>query len=350
MSDESYQDQMNRIKSRSKDKGVVARPPMPPLDAEPIEGPDGEPLTMAEQAPTLSDVTNPLSPLYDPDAVPPPVGEVRDDRPRAPFNPLGGQMLPPEARKHPDFRPGPGSMLPANQPESVRRAYMGQDAPRKPGLSPETQAELAKLHQDERYLGQYQEQAEETQQTTAKAQAREQKPQFSEQQLLDQLSMIDPHFMEEFQKNRSVFDTPELKKATAERCAKLTIDQLVDDGESRQLVPIVRDKLIAEFRTISGAENLGLQRKMVGTRGDLYIQTLFSLYQLTCALVSYNGKPLLEHRDADGKLNEEAFEKKFDYVQRLPVSVLASLSVNNVWFVQRTEALLIDLGELKNGS
>ncbi len=61
-----YKKKMAAIKSRGKPLGGAPPVKVPPLNAEPIFGPDGEPLTMAQQAEVLRDPRNPLSPNYDP--------------------------------------------------------------------------------------------------------------------------------------------------------------------------------------------------------------------------------------------------------------------------------------------
>jgi len=130
----------------------------------------------------------------------------------------------------------------------------------------------------------------------------------------------------------------------------MSIEQMLEEGETRQEVPIVRDKFRPTYRTMSGEESLSIKREMFGLQGgDVYINELLSLYQLTAGLFDVNGKPLPTHLDDKKRFNTEAFQLKFKKVVSFPMPMLASLSINFTWFDQRARKLFVDIDALKNG-
>jgi hypothetical protein len=73
---------------------------------------------------------------------------------------------------------------------------------------------------------------------------------------------------------------------------------------------------------------------------------LFSVMNLCCSLYSFNRKPLPDHLTKEGDPDDEKFEAKMKTLLRLPIQLLADLSVNYSWFDRRVKKLLV-IDEIK---
>jgi hypothetical protein len=354
----AYQDKMAAIKSRGKPVGGAPPVKIPPLNADPIMGQDGRPLTMQEQAEILRDPRSPLSPHYDPTLADAAAAVDREqaasmdpyalrtarqggEMTKKPGGPFGG-TLPPEAAQDPRFRPGVGSMYPVNQPDLRQPPRPGQP-PSKPRLSEETVEGLEALKK-------FNEEAQATQEKEAQAATKDHVEKGVDERIAEDLG-LDDDFMKEIRARRSELDTEELQKAIEARCKTMSIDQLIEEGELRQLVPIVRDKFVVEFRTISGEEDLAIKRELYVERNapDIYLFDKLQMMQLCAGVYAINGRPLTDHLNDKRRFDKEQFLLKFKQVNAMPLPMLASLSINYAWFDRRARKLFVDLDELKNG-
>lgn len=354
----AYQKKMAAIKGRGKPLGGAPPVKIPPLNADPISGPNGEPLTMEQQAEVLRDPRSPLSPHYDPTlaataakveqeqetAMDPHVlraarqgGKQMAKQPGGPF----GGTLPPEAAQDPNFRPGVGSMYAQNQPGL--KPGQPQGKPGAPHLSQDTVEGLEALKK-------FNAEAQAAQEQQSEEAAKEHVEKDQADRLADDLG-LDDDFMREMRERRQDLDTQELRDTIEARCAEMTIDQLIEEGELRQTVPIVREKFIVVFRTISGEEDLAIKRELYVERNapDIYLFDKLNMMQLCAGIFSINGKPLTDHLNDKRRFSKEQFLLKFNQVNAMPLPMLASLSINYTWFDRRSRKLFVDLDELKNG-
>ena len=350
---ESGSNSLSAVKSRGRPLGGVPEVKIPPLDAEPVEDAEGNPMTMQAQAEILRDPGNPLSPNYDPQTAlgdaravegaqmdPYALRAIRQGQPlsrKQNPGPFGG-TLPPEAQKDPNFRPGVGSMYAANQP-----AFRQRGEERKI-LSDETIEGLEALKKFQ----------EETQ-----AEQEKQQTVISEEQAEEEVKRLDddvlgvfnsPNFMNQYQKETNELNTEELRKAIESRCKPINVEQLIMDGEVRQDVPVLTGKLIVTYRTITGEENLEIERMVFGTtEPDIYVFDKLSMMQLACGLYAVNGQVLPNHLGDNRRFDKDKFKLKFRKVLAMPLVMLASMGINFTWFDQRTRRLFIDMEPLKNG-
>lgn len=354
----AYQEKMAAIKGRGKPLGGAPPVKIPPLNADPITGPQGEPLTMEQQAEILRDPRSPLSPHYDPNLAaaaakveqeqsaamdPHSLRAARqggEEMPKQGGGPFGG-TLPPEAAQDPRFRQGVGSMYAANQPGLKQGAAPGK--PGAPQLSDETVEGLKALKE-------FNAQAQAAQEKQVEESAKEHVEKDQADRMAEDLG-LDDEFMKEMRERRQDLDTTELREAIEGRCSEMTIDQLIEEGELRQTVPIVRDKFIVVFRTISGEEDLAIKRELYVERNapDIYLFDKLNMMQLCAGVFSINGKPLTDHLNDKRRFSKEQFKLKFNQVNAMPLPMLASLSINYTWFDRRARKLFVDLDELKNG-
>jgi len=353
----AYQKKMEEIKSRGKPVGGAPPVKIPPLNADPVGDPvTGEALTMAQQAEILQDPRNPLSPYYDPTLSDVAAKVEREQGSQMDPNklrnarqtqgelmtqkkgPFGG-TLPPDAAQDPNFRPGVGSMYAANQPGIKKGAQQAG----KTQLSQETVEGLEALHK-------FNSEAQEAQEKQAAEGAQEIVEKSSDERVADDLG-LDDDFMDEIRRRRQDLDTEELRESIEGRLHAMSIDQLIEEGELRQQVPIVRDKLIVVFRTLSGQEDLAIKRELYKERNapDIYLFDKLNMMQLAAGVYSINGKELPDHLNDKRRFDKNLFEIKFKQINSMPLPMLASLSINFTWFDRRARKLFIDLDELKNG-
>ena len=143
------------------------------------------------------------------------------------------------------------------------------------------------------------------------------------------------------------------KESIEKRCEKLILSELIWKGELKQTVPIVPGEFEAVFRTISADENLFI-RKFVSAEkaNDAYLLDLYTLCQLTCALVAIAGggnvRALPEHLNTNGEVDQKAFTEKLGRIRKMPLPLIADLLVNYDWFDVRTRKVLSS-DELGNG-
>lgn len=350
----AYEDKMAKIKGRGQPLGGAPPVKIPPLNADPIPGPDGNPISMEQQAELLRDPRSPLSPHYNPaladvaQAVeheqsmdPHKAREARGGPqmpPKPPQGPFGG-TVPPEAAADPNFRPGVGAMYSANQPGLRQGAQ--QDG--KPQLSPQTVEGLDALHK-------FNAEAQATQEKIAESQKEEELKTSSQDKFADDLG-LDDELIKEMRRHRQELDTEELRTAIEKRIVTMSIDQLIEEGELRQDVPIVRDKFVVTFRTISGEEDLSIKRQLYTERNapDIYLFDKMSTMQLAASLYAINGRPLPDHLNDKRRFDKELFALKFKQVNAMPIPMLASMAINFTWFDHRARKLFVDMDELKNG-
>lgn len=318
---------------------------------------------MHQQAEALQDPTNPNSPMYDPRlaelADQQAIGELRhtsmdpNPQPRAqtrrsagPFGGIGGPTLPPEAQKDPRFVGGVGSAYADNQPHPAFRGQQARSG--RKALSEETVEGLEAL---KKFQGAAQKEQEDQSGDATKKDQEERIEGDSPEALKDLLGTDNPEeFFAQFRQQMDQLATPELRESIESRCEEMSLEQMLEEGEIRQEVPIVRNKFMPTFRTLSGEESLSIKRHMFGVAGgDVYINELLSVYQLTAGLFAVNGSPLPTHLDDKKRFSKDLFLAKFKRVSSFPQSMLASLSINFMWFDQRSRKLFVDLDELKNG-
>lgn len=348
------QARMDRIKSRGKPLGGAPSVHIPPLDAKPITDQNGNPMTMQDQAEALRNPASPLSPYYDPRVAQAAGGKeqmdphtLRGERrpPAIRPGPFGG-VLPPEAANDPQFVPGVGSMYAANQPALRNRGSQQQE--RKMTLSDETIAGLEALKRFQAEAAKTQEQTAQEEEKKAVEAVKDSGPAapFKDQPdlsgLLEQIRAEQERLGED--------RIARLKKETEARLRPLSVEKLIEEGEARQDVPIVRDKLVVTYRTLSGEEDLAIKRELYGVvGGDNYLVDLLGMMQMTAGIYAINGRPLPAHLDDKRRWNKDLFYTKLDIVKAYPIQMLAIMGLNFTWFDQRTRELFIDLEPLKNG-
>lgn len=143
------------------------------------------------------------------------------------------------------------------------------------------------------------------------------------------------------------------KETIEKRCDPLSLAELVWKGELKQTVPIVPGEFEVTFRTISADENLFIRKFVSREKApDAYLLDLYTLCNLTCAIVSISGggktTALPDHLNTHGEVDDKAFNDKLGRLRKMPIPLIADLLVNYDWFDVRTRKIL-NADELGNG-
>lgn len=137
------------------------------------------------------------------------------------------------------------------------------------------------------------------------------------------------------------------RKAIEDRCSEMNISDLLVNGYVEQVVPIVPEKLVITFRSMSGREDLlvkSMMAKEVTAANQMsasYMIGKLSMLNLACSLVKINGRPLMDIKGADGKPDEKLLQLKFEHIASYPIDLLADFSANYSWFTERVKSLSV---------
>lgn len=120
------------------------------------------------------------------------------------------------------------------------------------------------------------------------------------------------------------------------------IDELFVSGELRQKVTIRPNRLEVTYRTLSGREDLYIKKRLNEVRDEnlRYAEDRF-LYMLLAAHVhTYNGKELNSIFNENGDIQDDLFDKRFNFICDLPQIIMEEIWVNYVWFEERVRRAL----------
>lgn len=140
-----------------------------------------------------------------------------------------------------------------------------------------------------------------------------------------------------------------LQKAIEGRCTEMDFSDLVMTGRVQQVVPIIPKKLEVGFQSLLGTESYWIERTALSEVEPM--QGAWSAYaRLALSVTSINGKAVEPHLGRDGKVDDEAVERKQAALMKMPDSMVRLLLVNLNWFGARVEDLYDrDFEALKNG-
>ena len=131
------------------------------------------------------------------------------------------------------------------------------------------------------------------------------------------------------------------RKEVEGRLEELAIDDLFTLGELRQHVPIRPNRLEVTFRTLKGAEDLYIKKRLNEVRNDVvrYAEDRF-VYMLLCAHIhAYNGKeftPIMKN----GEVDPISFDKRFEDLCNIPNILIEEIWVHYRWFEDRVKSAL----------
>lgn len=147
-----------------------------------------------------------------------------------------------------------------------------------------------------------------------------------------------------------ILNNKKRRKEIESRCEPMKLEDLIMRDEVQQEVPIIPDKFVAKFRSMTPYENLFVKRIMADEKitSDQYLLERYGLCQLACSLMSINGSALPSHLDENGLPTDDLFNKKMKMIMKKSAYIIADLGINFYWFDLRVRRLL-NPDDLKNG-
>jgi len=145
---------------------------------------------------------------------------------------------------------------------------------------------------------------------------------------------------------RDILNNPEQKGVIEARLQPLDITDMIVTGYVKQDVPIISNKLTFTYRSMTGEEDLEIKRLVMTESksleiSDRYLLDKYAFMSMTIGLVAINGKPLGDVYDSNGGFSDDQFWTKYKRVIRLPLHMLASIGLNQMWFEQRARKLYV---------
>ena len=154
---------------------------------------------------------------------------------------------------------------------------------------------------------------------------------------IDERKTLDPLFAD--YKNPPELSNASIavRKDIESRLQPIDIDSLFITGEIRQSVEIIPEKFTVEYRTLKTNEDLYIKRRLSDVRDEviIYSENRYMLMQLTGHISSINNKALDQFISTEGKIDEEAFDRRFEQVSQLPMILLQKVWVNWLFFQDR---------------
>lgn len=355
-------------------------PPVPNLAHEPSM--DGTPTTMSAHAMreraqvAAGDVSSLLS---DPDSI---LGQPPQP-PVSPFGPPGlkaTDILPDQAKQDPAYREGAGSMYAVNQPHLAMKYGVVRNgnfiAPQTLNPSRGTRSLSDKTIKGLEEVAKFQQMREKAETGELRAEQEAERgsaaaaakignapgddsphpltPEERKEVAQSVAQKLDDFDFDTFRQMmmKDLLNNPEQKEIIEDRLSPMDIGDLIIEGSVMQEVTIVPNKFWVSFRSSSGEDDLAIKRLLMQEAkavqvDDRYYLDKFAFMALTLGLESICGNPCPSYKK-DGRFNEDAFWKKYDFVTGLNIHMIASLGVNYFWFDMRVRKLFV-AEKVKNG-
>jgi hypothetical protein len=143
-------------------------------------------------------------------------------------------------------------------------------------------------------------------------------------------------------KIRNIHASRARRKKIEARCKAMDIAELLMQGYIEQRVPLKPGKLEVVFRSLSSADSMFVLSQLEKDKGsNLLIAYKIGRMNLALSLVSINGERYEEVKRG-GKINEEAFNSKYEKICNLPEDTATDLVINYGWFCERVKELSVD--------
>lgn len=284
-------------------------------------------------------------------------------------------LLPKEARQDPEYRSGQGSDVAVNQPNLAAKygvlrkgAFIppqkltGSHDPQQRQLRPETVKDLEdlrRLQQGQGVSGLDQDDVEARKAVAggiggsagrAAGASVDPTPEVSEDEraklLKDAIDRMDAFEFSQWRQlmMRKVIASEDERELIESRLQPLDLAELLLKGVIRQRIPIIPGKYELTLQSYEGQVELGLKRLlMLESRsvnvGDQYLLDKHMFMSLAVGLHKVNDMVFPDIVNQDGVFDDELFLAKFNKVMRLPMHMLASIGVNQMWFEMRVRKL-----------
>lgn len=167
----------------------------------------------------------------------------------------------------------------------------------------------------------------------------------------DQIPDLTPDY-EQLDVLRKHLMTPERKRVIENRLQPMDLGSMISRNEVRQEITIVPGQFSIVLKSMQHYEIQYCLRRMYELTGSsIYITDMLNMYKLVCCLEEVNEAQLPSHRmgvGLDEHVDNEAFDLKFKVISRFATPVLADISVQFDWFIERLHQLM-GVEAVKNG-
>lgn len=158
---------------------------------------------------------------------------------------------------------------------------------------------------------------------------------------------------------QDVLQNDKERKAVAGRCKPLDLGAGIMSGEFTQDVPVVPDTLVVRYRSLSVLEHQALRLYLFdaireNSALDQINGELMGLYQTVASVAAVNGQAFGNShlkRQTNGTLEflKDEFTEKLQKLQAMPLQLLHAIGVHGSWFDGRVRELFVTADPLKNG-
>jgi len=156
------------------------------------------------------------------------------------------------------------------------------------------------------------------------------------------------------QMNEDILNNPDQRKIIEARLKPLDLAEMVMHNRVEQEIPIRPGVFWFSFQSLTGDDDLALKRLIMEESKKIevterYLLDKYAFMTVTAGLVSVCGRPVPHsHLNVEGEFDDVGFWKKFVWVMKRPLHMLASFGVNHTWFEMRCRRLYV-AENVKNG-
>ena len=368
-----------------------AGPAMPPLEAQHHPG-----MTMAEQAAMfgktqaeqVAQAAGTAGSIVDPSGLPQHLQPATQQHHQTSFSPSDAQpapinpsqprldlqqtdLLPDEAMKDPQAMQGQGAQFAVNQPHLAQKYGVVRNKqlipPQALAQRPEgaignrplsdTIADLQRVSSvtapDE--LPRTDAEAEEQVKRTAAGSSEKAGELGASSEVTEAVRKMDDFDYDGFrqQLNRDILNNPDQRARIEAQLKPLSIDDMLMRDFVTQRVPIIKGKFEVEFKSLNVDEDLALKRILMEESNSIevterYLLDKFAIMAVCAGVHSINSNPLPTHLTSEGEFDRDLFWKKFDFIRKRPLHMIASLGAHHTWFQMRVRKLFV-VDTVKNG-
>jgi len=157
---------------------------------------------------------------------------------------------------------------------------------------------------------------------------------------------------------KDILKNPGQREEVEKRCKELDLDELIMKNKVSQRVPIVPKTETSKgfeptFESMEGTVEMMLKQMLVEESKsvsvtDTYLLDKYAVMTTAAGLLAINGTPVPSMYDEKGDFNKDMFWKKYTWVLKKPIHMLASLGIHYAWFEARVRKLF-KVSAVKNG-
>jgi hypothetical protein len=277
-------------------------------------------------------------------------------------------LLPEEAVQDPTFKRGPGAMMAVNQPELALKYGVIRNQQRIPPQALHSQGSKARgqrsvedtirdlntvMNAPPQSIPKTDVEAEQQVQESSAGAPMTDKEREDIKRALEKMDDFDFESLRK-QMNQDILNNPEQRKIIESRLQPIDLAEMVMHNRVEQEIPVRPGVFWFSFQSLTGDDDLALKRLIMEESNKIevtqrYLLDKYAFMTVTAGLLSICGRPVPHsHLNSDGEFDDVGFWKKFIWVMKRPLHMLASFGVNHTWFEMRCRKLYV-AENIKNG-